>query len=99
MTLPEDSISPGQLRRRRARRAVVAIGVNFVAYVVLSSCIGGSAIHGRVEDGRHYVADQEGRYALVSREMFLVSRYWGWTAVASLPALLVAVVVMRRSGA
>lgn len=89
------SNEPGR-RRRVARRVVAAVAINFALYVAFSWWAGGSALRGRIEDGRHFVIDQRERYAAVSRETYYVSLAWGWLVVGSVPVLLVAGAAMRR---
>lgn len=96
MPTPDEPLSPARARRRFARRIVVAVAANFVGYVLFSTLVGGTALHGMVEDGRHYVQDMHERYALVSRSVFVISQVWGWAVVASLPVLLLATGLMRR---
>ena len=91
------SASRRSVQRQRPSGAwLQAVAINFALYVAFSWWAGGSALRGRIEDGRHFVIDQRERYAAVSRETYYVSLAWGWLVVGSVPVLLVAGAAMRR---
>ena len=47
--------------------------VNFLSFVVASLALGGDALNGKVEDGRHYLGNH-GRYTEVSPSVWRYSR-------------------------
>jgi hypothetical protein len=85
--------SCGQCMKRIAS-IVFAIGViNFAAFVVIGLSIGGSAMNGKVEDGKYYVGNH-GRYMEVSRSVFDYSLLHGYSTIVTHAFMFVAVGVM-----
>ena len=88
---------PPSRRRRTARWAVAAVVVNFLAFVLFSWAVGGTAIHGMIDQGAYYLADQSrAHHTRVSPGLFYFSEVWGWVVIGSIGVLLGAFMVLRR---
>jgi hypothetical protein len=68
---------------------IVAIGaINFIAFAIIASHLGGDALNGKVEYG-HYYLMEHGRYTEVSRNVWIYSRIHAISAIALHPGPLV----------
>ena len=68
--------------------------LNFIAFVVISSRIGGDAVNGKVEGGRYYVfgvATRDGRkvYTEVSERVYTYSRWQVYSILSTWPLMMV----------
>ena len=66
------------LRKRRWAGVVgtvvfFAAVINFATFWVASLCLGGDALHGKIDDGHHYLS-LKGRYTEVSESVWHYSR-------------------------
>jgi hypothetical protein len=57
----------------------LAAGVNFASFLILSGMYGGSALNGKIEGGKFYVANH-GRYTEVTESTFRFSLIHSMTA-------------------
>lgn len=75
----------------RTRRVVIAAFALFVlawlnawSFVIVTTCIGGDAAHGKCENGRYYLRMKK-HYTEVSRGVWLYSKIHGTSVVIGLP--------------
>jgi hypothetical protein len=73
---------------RATNRAATVINLvalaNFFVFVVIALCIGGSAIGGKIENGKYYVFSH-GRYTEVSPATFEYSQIHTYSVFATVP--------------
>ncbi len=69
--------------------------LNFVSFAVISTIIGGDAIHGKVEGGRYYIGGH-GHFAEVSPSVFKYSTFHTEWFLVTLPLVWVGGSILER---
>jgi len=83
---------------RTVCKVIIYIGfLNFLLFALVSLCLGGDALNGKVENGHYYLANH-GRYTEVSYFVFMYSKIHGTSVFITQPLMLVAGFVYWLTG-